>query len=296
MNKAVECKRLSKAFDSGTKALDQIDLVIEENKIIGLLGRNGAGKTTLLKIIANQFFPTGGSVEVFGQNPYENEAILEKICFIRESAFYPKEFRVRDILETAEGLYPDWDHQFSEKLSAKFELKLDKKFKTLSKGMQSAVSIIVGLAARAPITIFDEAYLGLDAAKRQLFYDILLEDYSKHPRTVIFSSHLIDECKNLFEEVMILEEGKVLLRENMEAINEKSFYVAGRKDKVEGYLKGKKVLHNEGIGRMVSAAVFSNITEEEQRMMWKDDVELQPMPLQKLFIYMTSKNGGRSDE
>ena len=295
METIIHCTGITKTFDQ-TKALDGINLEIQPNKIYGLLGRNGAGKTTLIKIIGNQLFPNQGTIRVFGQELYENEENMKKICIVRENSAYPKEFKVRDIMETGKAFYPHWDHRFAEYMVRAFDLDINKKFKALSRGMQSSVSIMIGLASRAPLTIFDEAYLGLDASMRQLFYDILLEDYTQHPRTILFSSHLIDECSNLLEDVIILDKGKVLLHENVDEIKQRSFFIAGRKEQVESYLKGKRVLHQQQLGKLVSAAVFHGITDEEMQRMERDELEIQPMSLQRLFIYLTARNGGEGHE
>lgn len=126
--------------------------------------------------------------------------------------------------------------------------------------------------------------------------NVLLQDHSAYPRTIVFSTHLIEECKNLMDEVIILDSGRILTREDMGSINEKSFYVAGRKDRVENHLKGKNVLYMEEIGRIARTAIFDSVTAQEQRGMEQDGIEIQPMPLQKLFIYLTSKNGGKENE
>ncbi len=299
MNKIVECRMLTKVFDNQAKALDQVNLDIEENRIYGLLGRNGAGKTTLLKLITGQLFPTTGNVSLFGKRPHENEALLGNICFVKENAFYLKSFRdlkVKDVLKMAEAVYPSWDCSFAEQLAVCFRLDVNKKTKSLSKGMLSAAAIIIGLACRAPLTIFDEAYLGLDAVLRQQFYNTLLQDYTENPRTIIFSTHLIEECKGLMDRVVILEEGEILLHEDMDKINEKSFYVAGRRELVEQHLKGKCILHTEEMGRLVRMAIFDSLSDIEQNAMRLDGIEIQPMPLQKLFITLTAGNGGGENE
>src|SRR6184192_575227 len=152
-------------------ALDGVSLELAENTIHGLLGRNGAGKTTLMKILTGQDFATSGTVEVFGQHPYENAGVLSRVCFVKESQHYPEKFRVKHALRAAELLYPNWDGSYAESLLADFAVPAGRLLGKLSRGQLSAVGVIIGLASRAPLTLFDEPYLGLDAVARQLFYD-----------------------------------------------------------------------------------------------------------------------------
>jgi ABC-type lipoprotein export system ATPase subunit len=141
-------------------ALDGVSTVIVRDAITGLLGRNGAGKTRLMQLLTGHRVPTGGSIEVFGARPYENDSVLRRICFIKEGQRYPDNFRVRDALDSAALLFPEWDVDLAASLTADFDLPPKRPIKKLSRGMNSAVGIIIGLASRAPVTLFDEPYLG----------------------------------------------------------------------------------------------------------------------------------------
>src|SRR2546423_985126 len=199
-------------------ALDGVSLTLAENAIHGLLGRNGAGKTTLMRILTGQEFESAGTVAVFGEHPYENAGVLSRVCFVRESQRYPERFRVRHALRAAELLYPNWDKGFADTLTAGFALPPDRLIGKLSRGQLSALGVIIGLASRAPLTLFDEPYLGLDAVARQLFYDRLLADYAEHPRTIVLSTHLIDEVSDLIEHVVLLDRGQVLIDTDAESL------------------------------------------------------------------------------
>jgi ABC-2 type transport system ATP-binding protein len=199
-------------------ALDGVTAAFEENGITGLLGRNGAGKTTLMQLLTGHRVPTAGRVEVFGASPYENDDILRDICFVKEGQRYPDHFRISDALTAAAMLFPAWDADLAAALLADFDLPAKRPVKKLSRGMTSAVGIVIGLASRAPLTLFDEPYLGLDAVARQLFYDRLIADYAQHPRTVILSTHLIEEIAPLLERVLLLDRGRVLLDAEAESL------------------------------------------------------------------------------
>jgi len=230
MSFAIEARNIIKKYGS-TVAIDNIDISWEKDKIYGLLGRNGAGKTTLMHLLAGQLLPNSGVIEVMGEAVYENPEALNQICYVgsfaNQNSNHVKTFKAKDFLTSASMFFPNWDEDYAQQLVGLFSLDLKKPFKDLSTGMHSMISIIISLASRAPVTLLDEPYLGLDAAARQEFYDILAEDYSNNPRTIIFSTHLIDEATNLFEEVILLHQGKVLLTEPLEAIQEASFIVSG---------------------------------------------------------------------
>lgn len=286
MTYAVECKNISKNFGR-TAALSDINLNLEKDKIYGLLGRNGAGKSTLLNIITAQIFPSSGEVKIFGEAPYENDKALRNICIVKESGMFLKDVNVGEALDIASSFYANWDKDLAEKLLEEFELDRRKTYKNLSLGMKSQLGIIVGLASRAPITIFDEPYIGLDAAGRQLFYDVLIDDYMENPRTIILSTHLIDEVSNLLEDVIIMHKGTVKLEGNSEDIKNKAFCISGIKDRLENYISGKKVLNKEEFGKTMAVAIFDSISEKEKRAMEADDLIISSIPLQQLFIFLT---------
>src|SRR3954452_13826710 len=211
----------------GHTALDAVSTTIQADTITGLLGRNGAGKTTLMQLLTGHRLPTAGQVRVLDRAPYENDAVLSQMCFIKESQRYPDLFRVCDAVAAAAAVYPGWDHDLAAQLIADFELPVKRKIKKLSRGMTSAVGIVLGLASRAPVTLFDEPYLGLDAVARQLFYDRLLADYAEHPRTIVLSTHLIEEISDLLEHVLLIDHGRVLLDADAETLRATALTVSG---------------------------------------------------------------------
>ena len=286
MTYIVECKDISKSFGK-TNALVDVNIRIQKDKIYGLLGRNGAGKSTLLNIIDAQMFPTAGEVKVFGEAPFENKKVLENICLIKESGMFLKDLKVREAIYLASLFYPNWDADFAERLLDEFELDANKLYKHLSLGMKSQLSIIVGLSGRSPLTIFDEPYIGLDAPGRQFFYDILIDDYMNNPRTIILSTHLIDEVSNMLEEIIILHKGKVEIEGNADEIRSKAFYISGDKIQVEDFIKFKKVLHKELMGENMLAVIYDSLYEKEKAEIYSADLTISSIPMQQLFIYLT---------
>jgi ABC-2 type transport system ATP-binding protein len=194
----------------GQLALDDVTFDVQGGSITGLLGRNGAGKTTLLRILAGHEFASAGSVAVLGGSPVKDEATARRIVFVREDQTYP-DVRVRHVLRVASWFYPNWSQDLAEAMVADFALPPGRRIKKLSRGMRSAVGIVIGLAARAEVTLFDEPYAGLDAVARQLFYQRLVADLAEHPRTVLLSTHLIDEAAGLMDRVVVIDRGRVVL-------------------------------------------------------------------------------------
>lgn len=292
MSLALELNVVSKSYDK-VKAIDNLSLSLEENKLYGLLGRNGAGKTTLLKLITNLIYPDKDtkSVKVFGEIPFENPKVLEKICFVRESEnLYYKDFKVKDIFKSCSVIYKFWCEDFRKELIEIFDVDLNKNYSKLSKGNQSIVKIIIGLSSRSPLTIFDEPYLGLDAVYRQRFYDILIKDYIENPRTIILSTHLIEEMDQIFEEVIIINKGKLLLKENIDVLETKGHYLAGRAEKIDKICGTKNIINEEVMGNYKTVAIYDELNENEMDSLKNNDITMSRIPLQKLFIYLSEKN------
>src|SRR5918998_6490919 len=270
----------------GHTALDDVSTVIERDSITGLLGRNGAGKTTLMQLLTGHRVPTSGRVEVLGAAPYENEHVLSRICFVKEGQRYPDHFRVRDALDSAALVYPDWDADLAAGLLRDFDLPVRRPVKKLSRGMTSAVGIVIGLASRAPVTLFDEPYLGLDAVARQLFYDRLLADYAEHPRTVVLSTHLIEEIAPLLERVLLIDRGRVLLDADAESLRGSAVTVSGPGDKVQAFARQHELLHSESLGGH-SRAVVRVGDATARRTAAGSGLTVEPTNLQQLVVAMS---------
>ncbi|WP_353809330.1 ABC transporter ATP-binding protein [Agromyces sp. SYSU T00194] len=268
-------------------AVDDVSISVAEHGIVGLLGRNGAGKTTLMQLLTGQDFPTGGTATVFGERPLENARVLSRVCFVKESQRYPDEFRGRHVLKAAPLCFPDWDAAFADELVAEFHVPVDRPMKKMSRGQHSAIGVIVGLASRAPLTFFDEPYLGLDAVARQLFYDRLLADYAEHPRTVVLSTHLIDEVADLLEHVLVIDDGRIVIDEPAETLREQGATVVGPADRVEAFIAGREVLHREHLGGTLGATVADALTPEDRADARAAGLELAPVSLQQLIVRTT---------
>jgi ABC-2 type transport system ATP-binding protein len=286
MSTVVAVSGLTKHFGR-VHAVEDVTFTLEENRIYGLLGRNGAGKTTLMSLLTAQEFATSGSIEVFGHSPVENASVLGRTAFIKESQRYPEDFRVKHVLRSAPWFFANWDAEFAAQLVKDFRLPLDRRIKKLSRGQLSAVSVIVGLASRAPLTFFDEPYLGLDAVARQLFYDRLLSDYAEHPRTVVLSTHLIDEVSNLLEHVLVIDEGRILIDSDADTLRGSATTVSGTAKAVDAFTKNRTVLHRENLGGLATATVGA-LDGGDRRAATEAGLELSPVSLQQLVVRTTT--------
>jgi ABC-2 type transport system ATP-binding protein len=293
MTAVVEVSHLSKHFGS-VKAVTDVSFTLTENKIYGLLGRNGAGKTTLMQLLTGQEFASSGEIRLFGAHPVENASVLERTAFIKESQRYPEDFRVKHVLRTARWFFPNWDQAFAEQLIAEFRVPITRRMKKLSRGQQSAVGVIVGLASRAPLTFFDEPYLGLDAVARQLFYDRLLADYAEHPRTVILSTHLIDEVSNLLEHVLVIDDGRLIIDQGADELRGAATDVTGARAAVDAFTSGRTVLHRTTIGGLATATV-SELDETGRAAAVAAGLELGTVSLQTLIVRLTTTDQASAD-
>ncbi len=268
-------------------AIDGMTLTLEEGKIYGLLGRNGSGKTSLLSVLAAFRKQTSGSVRIGGQRVFENGAVTRDISLIRDTGETVDIGTAEDALYFAEDLRPNWDADYARSLMDLFKIKPKANVKNMSKGQRSAMGVVVGLASRAPLTMFDESYLGMDAPSREMFYDQLLADYLAHPRTIIMSTHLIEEVSRLFEEIVIIHRGRLLVHEESETLLSKGVSVTGPTTLVDTFTAGLNVLGSRSLGPTTSAMVYGEFDDAQHRKAREAGLELGPIALQDLVIHLT---------
>lgn len=268
-------------------ALDGVDLEIRAGTITGLLGRNGSGKTTLGSLLAAFRRPTSGQVRVDGEDPWENERTAPGVCLVRESGDVLDDVRIADNLAFFAGARPTFDRAFAAELLDLFELDPRSKPAKLSRGKKSAFGITLGLASRAPLTVLDEVHLGLDAPSRYAFYDTLLADYLAHPRTIVLSSHLIEEIERLVEDVVVLDRGKVLLVQDADSLRAEGVSVTGPADAVDAFVAGRTVLGTQRLGRTSQVTLRGALDATDVDRARAAGLELGPVPLQDLFVHLT---------
>ncbi|MBC5627728.1 ABC transporter ATP-binding protein [Clostridium sp. NSJ-6] len=284
----IEVKNLKKKYGDNL-VLDNIDITFDENKIYGLLGRNGAGKTTLLNIMTNRIFQDDGTVEVDGENIRENDNALEKIYFMTEKNLFPEGYKVKDIFKWTAEFYSKFNMEYALELSKKFKLDISKKIKSLSTGYSSIAKIITAMSSQADIIIYDEPVLGLDANHRELFYKELMKDYIENPKTVILSTHIIEEVSGLLENVVILNDKKIVSTDEAEELLNKVYTVSGLSQNVDKYIEAKEIVNIETLSNFKSVTVLGEINSIDRINAERLGLEFSKVELQKLFIYLTNK-------
>jgi ABC-2 type transport system ATP-binding protein len=294
MTPAISVAGLTRRY-RGQFALDEVTFNVQDGSITGLLGRNGAGKTTLLRIVAGQEFASAGSVQVLGASPVENEKVLRRMLFVREDQTFP-DIKVRHALRAASWCYPNWSSSLAQTLLADFDLPLDRRVTKLSRGMRSALGIVLGLAARAEVTMFDEPYAGMDAVARQLFYDRLLADYAEHPRTVLLSTHLIDEAAGMLERVVVIDQGRIVLDAAADDLRGGATTISGPASAVDQFTAGRPVWDRRRIAAQASVVVAGALDDTDRTWARTLHLNLQPLTLQQVVVHAAGSHATDASE
>ncbi|GGP13146.1 ATP-binding cassette domain-containing protein [Oceanobacillus neutriphilus] len=290
MSYAIEAKEVSVQY-KGFTAIDQVSFQLQAGKIHGLLGRNGAGKTTLLSVLSAFRKADAGSLIIDGENPFENPRIMQDTVFIfdqQKDLEYTYD-KVDEMLKEMAYFRPNFDEAYAFELVKKFKLPLNKKVNQLSKGKKSAFQAIIGLASRAPLTIFDEAYVGMDAPTREIFYKEILNDQEVYPRTIIFSTHLVSEADYLFDEVLMIHNGKVLLQDTNEQVISKGFSLTGSLEQIDAFSKDLDVLNSQVLGGTKSVTVYGELSEKQRNAANQAGIEIGVLSLHDLFVHLTKE-------
>lgn len=271
-------------------ALQDVNFELRGEKIYGLLGRNGAGKTSLLSILASFREQTSGSLTINGETPFENAKIMQQVAFLYNEDYKDQSDNVIEVLKDAENYRPHFDMDYALHLVDRFKLDKKKPIKKFSKGMQSALNVVLGLATRAPVTIFDEVYLGMDSPSRDIFYKELLEDQQNHPRIIILSTHLVSEMDYLFDEVLILHHGQMILHEAFDDLVSKGATITGHRDVVDSFVQSKKQIHSESLGGTKSVMIFGELSESERKEAAEQGLAIESVSLHHLFLHLTEED------
>lgn len=272
---------------SNQPILENITLKLEPGKIYGLLGRNGAGKTMLLSLIASYRKISSGDLTIGGQDPYENENIMPSVNLLHQTDYSDDSDTVRNFLEFRKRYFPDFDLEYAFTLMAEYKISLDKQMNALSKGQSAVVEAVMGLAGMAPIVLFDEVTNGMDAPSREKFYQHVLQAKNKERRVIVLSTHIVSEMDYLFDEVVIIHHGKVLINEAVDEFLESGYEVTGGIEAVNTYTQDKKVLHTRTLGPTKAASVLGHVSEADEELLETLNVSYAPVKLQDLFINMT---------
>jgi ABC-2 type transport system ATP-binding protein len=228
-----------------------VDFTIAPGRIVGLIGRNGAGKTTVIKSVLG-LTPYEGSLTVLGRNPMtQRDDLMREVSFIADVAVLPKWLKVKNALDYVEGVHPNFNRARAEQFLATTDVKLNHKVRQLSKGMVTQLHLALVLAIKARLLVLDEPTLGLDLLVRRRFYDTLLNDYMDEERTILVTTHQVEEIENLLTDVMFIEQGKIVLDTPVDQIGERFVQLLARPEQLEAARALRPVNERAVMGRAV---------------------------------------------
>src|SRR5699024_10216175 len=233
--------------------------------------------------------------EVFSERPFNNLSVSANSIYVDDLLTFSENLTLKDILIEAGRAYPKWNADLAWKLFEYFSFHPKSKHHALSKGKKSTFNMIIGLASRCSLTLFDEPTTGMDASVRKDFYRALLKDYLAHPRTIIVSSHHLEEIEDLLEEVVLIDEGRVFLHESMDDLKEYALRINGRTEILLQLLMEEEVIHKSQVGDYMTYAVVrsdSNILDKAKHY----GMEIEPVSPNDLCIYLTTKTKGGIDD
>ena len=260
----IEARGLRKAFGA-TVALDGVDLLVEEGRIFGLIGPNGAGKTTALNAFVG-LTPYQGELKVVGRDPWnERDQLMRDVCFIADVAVLPRWIRVSQALDYVAGVHPRFDRAKAEGFLRKTAIERTRKVRELSKGMVAQLHLALVMAIDAKLLVLDEPTLGLDILYRKQFYDSLLNDYFDRSRTIVVTTHQVEEIEDVLTDVVFINRGRIVLRSSMEEFESRYIEVTVNPDQVaaaralkpiyERIVFGRSILLFDGADRQQLAAL-----------------------------------------
>ena len=266
--------------------LDDINLTLKPNTIYGLLGRNGAGKSTLLSIIANQITASSGTIN-WDKTPLTGrDHPLQAIYLMSEQNIFNKENRLKKIMKDTALLQGAFNQTLADKMLADFELNPKQKINQLSTGYRTIFKTIVALCVPADYVFLDEPILGLDANHRVLLYRYILEAYENRPRTFVLSTHIIEEIANLIEHVLILDQSRIIIDDDLETVLDHSYQISGPKEDVLAYCQELPILASEQIGTLYTNYLYTELPADR---VIPDRVAIKHVDLQTIFIKLTEK-------
>ena len=288
----ITCTDLTKRYQSD-HALVNFNCTIQENTITGVIGRNGAGKTTFMKLIAGYLKKTSGDLGVMGENPFTSLKVSANSIFIDDQMSLPTSLNLTELLESFATFYPNWNGELAKELMTYFNLPQKAYIQSLSKGMRSTFQAIIGFAARCPLTIYDEPTTGMDAAVRKDFYRALLKDYLAFPRTILLSSHHLEEIEDLLEDVLIIHNQHAFLHTPISDLKESVIGVKGNKKEVEEFVAMHNLLsYDDKLPGIVMAVVKVNHFIHRENY---PSLMFSNLTANEAFIHLTNQQEGGID-
>jgi ABC-2 type transport system ATP-binding protein len=282
----IEARGLRKTFGT-TVALDGVDLKVEEGRILGLIGPNGAGKSTLLNA-ALGLIPFEGDLKVLGQDPWTGrDHLMRDVCFIADVAVLPRWMRVWQALDYVAGVHPHFDRAKAEAFLARTQIKRTSKVRELSKGMVTQLHLALVMAIDAKLLVLDEPTLGLDLLYRKQFYDTLLNDYFDHSRTIVVTTHQVEEIQQILTDMMFINHGRIVLNCSMEDFETRYTELNVRPENVAGARALGPINERQVLGR--SIMLFDRADREKLAALG----EVRTPGIADLFVAMMTEKPGQ---
>lgn len=283
----IECAQIQKKYKR-KEAINSITFHLEEDKIIGLIGRNGSGKTTLLKLLAGIIKPTSGVLKVFDENPFNNLFVSANSIYIHDQMLFPGSFTLQDNLDTAANFYRHWDNDLANRLMGYFNLNTESYHADLSKGMKATFNFIFGLSTHCPLTLLDEPINGMDEVVRKDVYRALLKDYIANPRTIIISSHFLEEMEHLLEDILFIDDGKVLFHKPLEEMQSYALALQGPTAVIQKWTVGQDILDDlqvaPGYTKVILRAVDCTF---DDRALQQEDITISSVSASEVYKFMS---------
>ena len=287
----IEARGLRKAFGT-TVALDGVDLRVEEGRILGLIGPNGAGKTTALNAILG-LTPYQGELRVLGRNPWtERDLLMRDVCFIADVAVLPRWIKVSQVLDYVAGIHPRFDRAKAEGFLAKTSIKRTSKVRELSKGMVAQLHLALVMAIDARLLVLDEPTLGLDILYRKQFYDSLLNDYFDRTRTIVVTTHQVEEVQNILTDLMFINRGRIVFSCSMEEFESRYLEVMVNPERVAA-ARALKPMHERQVLRR-NILIFDLKTDRLERQQLVDLGEVRTPNIADLFVAVMGNPHGEA--
>ncbi len=287
----IEARGLRKAFGT-TTALDGVNLRVDEGRILGLIGPNGAGKTTALNAILG-LTPFQGELRVLGRDPWtERDRLMCDVCFIADVAVLPRWMRVTQALDYVAGVHPRFDRAKAEGFLAKTTIKRTSKVRELSKGMVAQLHLALVMAIDARLLVLDEPTLGLDILYRKQFYDSLLNDYFDRSRTIIVTTHQVEEIQDVLTDLMFINHGRIVLSCSMEEFESRYLELMANAEQVAAARSLNPMHERQVLGR--SILLFDLATNRTDRKQLAALGEVRMPSIADLFVATMGNNAGEA--
>jgi len=284
----IEARGLRKAYGT-TVALDGVDLRVEPGRILGLIGPNGAGKTTALNAIVG-LTPFQGELRVLGRDPWsERDRLMRDVCFIADVAVLPRWMRVSQALDYVAGVHPRFDRAKAEGFLAKTDIRRASRVRELSKGMVTQLHLALVMAIDAKLLVLDEPTLGLDLLYRKQFYDSLLNDYFDRDRTIVLTTHQVDDVQHVLTDLMFINRGRIVLNCSMEEFESRYLEVTVNPEQVAAARAFKPIRERQVFGR--SILLFDRADRKQLAALG----EVRTPSIADLFVAVMSNQTGQAD-